>query len=94
MPLDFFDECGAAFHMSPSPGAGLPAAATEVHGAATTALLRNSPGAVLKPLERFAFYERAKKAFAVVQASGERRPYGCFILAKGVIGPDGRDLKP
>ena len=40
-------------------------------------------------IERFAFYERAKSAFAVVAAMNERRPYGCFILKKGVIGPDG-----
>lgn len=39
-------------------------------------------------VERFAFYERAKSAFAVVRA-GERRFYGCFLLKKGVIGPDG-----
>jgi L-fucose mutarotase len=35
-------------------------------------------------LERFAFYERAKEAFAVV-ATGESRGYGCFLLKKGVI---------
>lgn len=35
-------------------------------------------------LERFAFYEAAKQAFAVV-ATGEARPYGCFLLKKGVI---------
>lgn len=35
-------------------------------------------------LERFAFYEAAKQAFAVV-ATGESRPYGCFLLKKGVI---------
>ena len=35
-------------------------------------------------LERFAFYERAKLAFAVV-ATGESRGYGCFLLKKGVI---------
>jgi L-fucose mutarotase len=35
-------------------------------------------------LERFAFYEAAKKAFAVV-ATGESRGYGCFLLKKGVI---------
>jgi L-fucose mutarotase len=38
-------------------------------------------------LERFAFYERAKKAYAVI-VTGERRFYGCFILKKGVISPD------
>jgi L-fucose mutarotase len=36
-------------------------------------------------LERLAFYERARKAFAVVCAAGENRGYGCFILTKGVI---------
>jgi L-fucose mutarotase len=38
-------------------------------------------------IERFAFYERAKKAYAVI-VTGERRFYGCFILKKGVIPPD------
>lgn len=37
-------------------------------------------------LERFAFYERAKGAFAVVRTV-ETRPYGNFILRKGVINP-------
>ena len=37
--------------------------------------------------ERFAFYERAKKAYAVV-VTGERRFYGCFVLKKGVIPPE------
>ena len=39
-------------------------------------------------IERHAFYQRAKQAYAVV-ATGERRAYGCFILIKGVIKPDG-----
>jgi L-fucose mutarotase len=38
-------------------------------------------------IERYAFYERAKGAFAVIQ-SHERRFYGCFALRKGVIPPD------
>ncbi len=37
-------------------------------------------------LERFAFYDAAAKAFAVVQV-GDPRPYGCFLLRKGVITP-------
>ncbi len=36
-------------------------------------------------LERFAFYDRASAAFAIVQ-TGERRLYGNIILKKGVIG--------
>jgi L-fucose mutarotase len=35
-------------------------------------------------IERHAFYEAARKCFAVVQTS-ENRPYGCFILKKGVV---------
>ncbi len=39
----------------------------------------------IQTLERFAFYERASEAFAIVQ-TGERRLYGNIILKKGVIG--------
>jgi L-fucose mutarotase len=35
-------------------------------------------------LERFAFYERAAKAFAIV-ATGESRIYGNILLKKGVV---------
>jgi L-fucose mutarotase len=35
-------------------------------------------------LGRFAFYEAAKAAFAIVQV-GDPRFYGCFLLRKGVI---------
>jgi len=38
-------------------------------------------------VERFAFYDLARDSYAVIQ-TGERRFYGCFILRKGVIGPD------
>lgn len=38
-------------------------------------------------IERFAFYDIARKAYAVIQ-TGERRFYGCFMLRKGVIGPE------
>lgn len=37
-------------------------------------------------LERFAFYERAHQAYAVI-ATGERRLYGNIILQKGIIEP-------
>ena len=42
----------------------------------------------LEPLERFEFYDRAKRAFAIIRTS-DSGPYGCFILKKGVI-----DLTP
>ena len=44
-------------------------------------------GPQMMSIERFAFYERAKQAYAVIQ-TGERRFYGCFALRKGVIPPD------
>ena len=39
-------------------------------------------------IERFAFYDMARAAYAVIQ-TGERRFYGCFMLRKGVIPPEG-----
>jgi L-fucose mutarotase len=39
----------------------------------------------VEPIERFAFYERAGAAYAIV-LSGEKQPFGNFILRKGVIG--------
>jgi L-fucose mutarotase len=39
-------------------------------------------------MDRFAFYERARGAYAMV-ATGERRLYGNIILVKGVIRPEG-----
>jgi L-fucose mutarotase len=38
----------------------------------------------IKKIDRFAFYERAQKAFAVV-LTGSTVKYGCIILKKGVI---------
>jgi L-fucose mutarotase len=35
-------------------------------------------------VERYAFYERARHAFAVM-ATSEAKPYGCVIFTKGVI---------
>ena len=37
-------------------------------------------------IDRFAFYDRAKAAFAIV-ATGETRLYGCALIKKGVIRP-------
>ena len=41
-------------------------------------------------LERHAFYDRAKRAFAIVR-TGEMRPYGNILLAKGVVNRYQRD---
>ena len=49
------------------------------------AIIRHhEPRMGLASLERFAFYDQARRAFAVVQV-GDPRPYGCFLLRKGVI---------
>lgn len=47
----------------------------------------------ITPCERFTFYEEARGCYAIVQCL-ERRPYGNVVLTKGVVGPDGNDLKP
>jgi L-fucose mutarotase len=72
-----------------------PAAVMQVVGAPETIpepvrdyqrILDRSAGraVVIESLERFAFYERARGAFAVV-ATGELRAYGNILLRKGVI---------
>ncbi len=38
----------------------------------------------IEPLERFAFYSAAKRAFAIIRTA-DSGPYGCFILKKGVV---------
>lgn len=44
----------------------------------------HQPNVKIDQLERFAFYERAKNAYATV-ATGERALYGGIILKKGVL---------
>jgi L-fucose mutarotase len=53
--------------------------------AAMQAVVDRSEGRAvpIEPLERFAFYESAKKSFAIVRTS-DPGPYGCFIFSKGV----------
>ena len=43
--------------------------------------------ATMYGIERFAFYEEAKKAYCVI-TTGETRFYGCFLFTKGVIPPE------
>jgi len=60
-----------------------PAAVPEVVREMTEVLERSGS----KPpasIERFAFYEAARTAFAIIQ-TGEPRSYGNIILAKGII---------
>lgn len=81
-PIDtFVDDAAARMEVVGEPDTILPVM-EEVQSEVTTV-----GGPQLLPIERFAFYERAKQSFAVIQ-SHERRFYGCFALRKGVIGPD------
>ena len=57
----------------------------EVVQAFNATLLRHG-AAASSSIERFAFYERAAAAFAIV-ATGERRIYGNILLKKGVVRP-------
>jgi L-fucose mutarotase len=40
--------------------------------------------ALVEQIERFAFYERARRAYAIVSTT-EKKLYGCMIVKKGVI---------
>ena len=81
MPLDdFIPSPVACMQVVGEPEKILPMQ-KEVHEIALKAEARTFP---MERLERFAFYEAAKKSFAVVRTS-EFRPYGCFIFTMGVI---------
>jgi L-fucose mutarotase len=89
MPLDSFVQHPAERMEVVGNPAELPAIQQEAQRE-IDAVARRDSGRDTWPMgsvERFAFYERAKKAYAVV-ATGERRFYGCFILKKGVIPPE------
>lgn len=47
-------------------------------------LKKSNPDAKMSFIERFDYYERSKKAYAVV-ATGERRQYANIILKKGCV---------
>ena len=42
----------------------------------------------ISAIERLQFYKEAKEAYTIVSTT-DARAYGCFILTKGVIKPDG-----
>jgi L-fucose mutarotase len=83
-PLDsFVDDAAARMEVVGSP-AEVPEVQREVQAEIDAAEGRPWP---MVGIERYAFYERAKAAYAVIQ-TGERRFYGCFAFRKGVIPPD------
>ena len=63
---------------------------TETHKEFIEAVKNNS-GSQWKvgSITRQNFYEEAKKAYCIVTTT-DARPFGCFIITKGVILPDGK----
>ena len=84
MPLDRFVEDAAARMEIVGAPDEVPPVQREVQAAIDAAEGKAWP---LVSIERYAFYERAKEAYCVIQ-TGERRFYGCFAFTKGVIPPD------
>ena len=83
-PLDtFVDDAAARMEIVGAPDE-VPPVQREVQKKIDAAEGRSLP---MKSIERYAFYERAKKAYCVIQ-TGERRFYGCFAFRKGVVAPD------
>jgi L-fucose mutarotase len=84
MPLDaFVDKPAQRMEIVGKPEE-VPPVQAEVQKEVDTAEGRSWP---MGSVERFAFYDLAKKAYCVIQ-TGERRFYGCFAFKKGVIPPD------
>lgn len=83
-PLDsFVDDAAARMEVGGAPQE-IPPVQQEVQAEIDAAEGRAWP---MLAIERFAFYERAKLAYAVIQ-TGERRFWGCFALRKGVLPPE------
>jgi L-fucose mutarotase len=83
MPLDsFVDHPAERMEMVGKPKE-IPPVQAEVQKAIDKAEGKSWP---MGSIERFAFYERARKAYCVI-VTGETRFYGCFIFKKGVIPP-------
>lgn len=78
LPLDDFVEAPAAAMAAPDHR-------PEVYGDFDRVLAEAASSPVkMEEIERFAFYDRAKTAYAIV-ATGETRLYANLILKKGVI---------
>ncbi|MGV1793643.1 RbsD/FucU family protein [Rhizobium sp. A37_96] len=83
MPLDTpLQNSAGRMEVAGSP-AEIPPVQEEVQAQVDAAEGQPSP---MYGIERFAFYDLAKKAYCVVQ-TGEGRFYGCFLFTKGVVPP-------
>jgi L-fucose mutarotase len=84
LPLDsFVDDPAITMQMVDDPE-GVPPVVAEFQTVIDT--VADNP-VKIRTMERFAFYERAQDAFAIIQ-TGERRLYGNIILKKGVLLPE------
>jgi len=83
LPLDtFVDDFAGRMEIVGAPDE-IPPVQAEVQAVINAAEGAERP---MVSVERFAFYDLAKEAYAVIQ-TGERRFYGCFMFRKGVIPP-------
>lgn len=81
-PLDTYVDAPIAM-MAPAPGDALDPQ-VEVDYRAAMAKAGVGESVPIKHVERFAFYERVRKNFAVV-VTGENAKYGNIILTKGLV---------
>lgn len=84
MPLDSFVEKPALRMEIVGKPDEIPDVQQEVQAEIDRAEGRSWP---MGSIERFAFYDLAKKSYCVIQ-TGERRFYGCFVFKKGVLPPE------
>ena len=84
MPLDsFVDEAALGMEVVGS----MPGHREPIYDDFDAIITRHEPDMTLSAMERFAFYDRVKDAYAIV-ATGERRLYGNILLKKGIIRPE------
>lgn len=81
MPLDTFSEANVWYMDNGE------AAKPEIWKAFDAVLAGSGEDARVAAIDRFAYYKRAREAYAIV-ATSETRLYACIILRKGVIFPD------
>jgi L-fucose mutarotase len=81
LPIDDFEPDPIRRMLVVGDAAAVPVVQQDVAAEVAAAGFQADP---LPGIERFAFYAAARKAFGVVQV-GDSRPYGCFLLRKGVI---------
>ena len=81
LPLDtFVEDFAGRMQVVGSPNI-IPPVQEEVMAAIA---VEEGPSRQMVSIERFAFYELARQAYAVIQ-TGEQRLFGCFMLRKGIV---------